>query len=395
MANALSFTQVSQILASVMDQAQGREGTIAPINETQFVAMAQTTLKTGNDNMLNAISQVLSKTIFSVRPYNRKLKGMYMDNIRFGNHVRKISPIDGTYEDDPSYSLTDGQAVDPWTVRKPKVIQMNWYGENAYMTELTIFRHQLNNAVRSSAEFGEFVTMVMQNVSDRNEQKHEGIARMTLANLIVAKSVADPDNVIHLISEYKSQVGITDPTFDYRAPENYPDFARWLFGFLETLSDRLTERGIQYHMNVTDKEICRHTPKDMQIMYLYAPIMNDIKTRVQSVTFNEDDLGIGSYERLTYWQNPNDPQAVDVIPVYIDSNGAQVDGTEAVKVENIFGVIFDRDCCGYTIRENPWVSTTPMNPKGSYYNVYWHFLDVPFMDLSENSIILLLDEDPS
>lgn len=394
MANSLTFTQISQIMASVMDQAQGKEGTIAPINETQFVAMAQTTLKTGNDNMLNAISQVLSKTIFSVRPYNRKLKGMYADEIRFGNHVRKLSAIDGSYEDDPSYSLTDGESVDPWTIRKPNVIQMNWYGSNAIMTELTIFRHQLNQAVKSSAEFAEFVTMVMQNVSDRNEQKHEGIARMTLANLIASKTVADPDNVIYLITEYKNQVGISDPSWNYKDPENYPDFARWLYGFLETLSDRLTERGIQYHMNVTDKEIMRHTPKDAQIMYLYAPIMNDIKTRVQSITFNEADLNIGSYERLNFWQNSKDPQSVYVNPVYIDSNGAEVDSQNAVKVENIFGVIFDRDCAGYTMIES-WVSTTQMNAKGSYYNTYWHMLDRPYMDLTENAIVLLLDEDPS
>lgn len=394
MANSLSFTQVATIMADVMAQAQGKENVIAPINETQFIAMAQTTLKSGNDNMLNAISQVLSRTIFSVRPYRRKLKAMYADEIRYGNHVRKESPIDGTYEDDPSYTLTDGQSVDQWTIAKPKVLQMNWYGSNALMTKKTYFRHQLNQAVKSSAEFGSFVQMITQNVSDMNEQKYENEARQILANMITAKVQADPDNVIYLITEYKNEVGIVDPDFDYRAPANYGDFARWLYGYLETLSDRLTERCIKYHMNITDKEIMRHTPKDAQIMYLYAPVMNDIKTRVKSVTFNEEDLNIGSYERLSFWQNINDPMKVSNKPVYINSAGEEVDASDAVTVDNVFGVIFDRDCAGYTIIDN-WVSTTPMNSAGSYYNTHWHFLSRPWLDLTENAVILLLSEDPS
>lgn len=389
MANDLTFTQSATILNSLLEQAQGK-ASITAVNETQFVAQAQIALKIGYEGIMNSLSQVLSRTIFSVRPYNRKFAGLYADRIRYGNHVRKISPIDGAFEDDSRNTLTDGYSIDPWVVNKPKALQMNWYGENVYQISRTFFKDQLDTAFSSSSEFGSFVSMVLQNISDMIEQKHEVTARATLGNLIAGKSIADSSNVIHLISEYKTAKGITGD-FDYRDPENFGDFARWLFGFIETLSDALTERSIKYHMNVTGKAINRHTPKEDQILYLYAPLMNAIKTEVKSVTFNKDLLSIIDYEKVMYFQAIETPDQIKVKPNYIDNTGAIVESDEAVTVSNILGVLFDREACGYTI-VNDWTQSTPMNARGGYTNTFWHFTDRPWCDLTENAIVLLLDE---
>lgn len=393
MANDLSFTQSAIILNSLLEQAQGK-ASITAVNETQFVAQAQIALKIGYEGMMNALSQVLSRTIFSTRVYSRKLKGLNADAIRFGNHVRKINIIDGEFEDDSRQSLTDGQSIDQWTVNKPKALQMNFYGENIYQVSKTFFRDQLDVAFSSSSEFGSFVSAVLTNVSNMVEQKHEITARATLNNLIAGKSVADIDNVIYLISEYKTEKGITDVSFNYRDPDNFPDFARWLFGYIETLSDKLTDRGIMYHMNVSGKEINRHTPKEDQILYLFGPLMNAIDKEVKSITFNEELLKVIDYEKVNYFQSPKDPQKIIVKPNYIDETGALVNSESNVTIDNILGVLFDREAAGYTT-VNTWSQSTPMNAKGGYTNTFWHFTDRPWLDLTENAIVLILDEDPS
>lgn len=393
MANDLSFTQSAIILNSLLEQAQGK-ASITAVNETQFVAQAQIALKIGYEGMMNALSQVLSRTIFSTRVYSRKLKGLNADTIRFGNHVRKINIIDGEFEDDSRQSLTDGESIDQWTVNKPKALQMNFYGENIYQVSKTFFRDQLDVAFSSSSEFGSFVSAVLTNVSNMVEQKHEITARATLNNLIAGKSVADTDNVIYLITEYKTEKGISDDSFNYRDPENFPDFARWLFGYIETLSDKLTDRGIMYHMNVSGKEINRHTPKEDQILYLFGPLMNAIDKEVKSITFNEELLKVIDYEKVNYFQSPKDPQKIIVKPNYIDETGALVNSDENVTIDNILGVLFDREAAGYTT-VNTWSQSTPMNAKGGYTNTFWHFTDRPWLDLTENAIVLILDEDPS
>lgn len=393
MANDLTFTQSAIILNSLLEQAQGK-ASITAVNETQFVAQAQIALKIGYEGMMNALSQVLSRTIFSTRPYSRKLKGLNADVIRFGNHVRKINIIDGEFEDDARQTLTDGQSIDQWTVNKPKALQMNFYGENIYEVSKTFFRDQLDVAFSSSSEFGSFVSAVLTNITNMIEQKHEITARATLNNLIAGKSVADLDNVHYLITEYKTEMGITDPSFNYRAPANFPDFARWLFGYIETLSDKLTDRGIMYHMNVSGKEINRHTPKEDQILYLFGPLMNAIDKEVKSVTFNQELLKVIDYEKINYFQSPKDPQKIIVKPNYIDETGALVNSESNVTIDNILGVLFDREAAGYTT-VNTWSQSTPMNAKGGYTNTFWHFTDRPWLDLTENAIVLILDEDPS
>lgn len=390
MANELSFYQSATILNSLLEQAQGR-APLTAVDETQFVAQAQIALKIGYEGIMNSLSQVLSRTIFSIRPYSRKLSGLYADSIRYGNHVRKINPIDGEFEEDDRSKLIDGQSIDQWRVNKPKALQMNFYGENVYQVSKTFFKDQLDTAFSSSAEFGSFVSMVLQNVSDMIEQKHEVTARATIANLIAGKSVADTNNVIHLITEYKTEKGIEDDNFNYRDPDNFPDFARWLYGFIETLSDKLTERGTLYHMNVTGKEINRHTPKEDQVLYLFGPLMNSIKTEVKSLTFNEELLKMIDFEKVNYWQTPAAPQSINIKPNYINNQGQIVNAESAVEVENIFGVLFDREAAGYTVI-NTWSQSTPMNARGGYTNTFWHFTDRPWLDLTENALVLLLDE---
>ena len=113
--NDLSFNQLSTVLTAITNQATGVNN-IAPVDTSSFVTVAQTALKTGYDPLTTAISQVLSKTIFSVRPYSRKFKGLNVSNQRYGNHVRKLLTIDKPFEDDDRLNLADGQSIDQYIV---------------------------------------------------------------------------------------------------------------------------------------------------------------------------------------------------------------------------------------------------------------------------------------
>ena len=387
---ALTFEQVSTILGAIHAQVTGTT-TLAQINTQNFVAVAQTTLKSGYEPVLAAISQVLSKTIFSVRPYSRKLAGLKADAVRYGNHVRKLVVLDNDWEDDDSKGLTDGVAVDHYTVKKPTIVQTNFYGANVVQDHITIFKDQLDTAFSSPEELGRFFSMVMQNMTDRIEQKHEEVARLTLASLVAAKTVADTGNVIYLIDEYNTDTGSTEDATTIKSPTVFPNFAKWLMGFLKTLSDRLTERSVKYHMNLTGKNIPRHTPLDRQKLYIYSPEMNQVDSQVLSSVFHDEYLKKIDYEPVSFWQSIDTPSDINVTPTYIDASGAEKTSPAPSAVSNLFGVLFDEDAIGYTTIETD-VLSTPMNAAGKYTNMYWHFTDRPWMDLTENAVVLILDE---
>ena len=386
-----TFNQLSTVLTSIVNQATGKTN-IAATDTSSFVSLATTALETGTDPLMNAISTVLGKTIFSTRPYSAKFKGLKMSEQRYGSHVRKLQLSDKAWEEDDRIKLADGSAIDQYIVNKPSVLQTNFYGQNVYQKSLTIFKDQLDVAFKGPDEFGQFVSMVMTNASDMIEQAHESTARMALGNFMGAKIKADANNVVYLVSEYNTATGKTLTATTVKDPDNWPDFCRWLFGYLQTLSDRLTDRTTAYHMNFTGHDIMRHTPRNKQKCYLYGPMFNDVDSRVLSNTFNDQYLKVIDNEKVNFWQSSKDPMKLQVTASYNNATGGVTSG--AVTQDKILGIIFDEEAVGYCT-VNQWSAPTPLNAKGGYSNIFYHFTDRYFNDLTENAVLLVLDTTPT
>lgn len=386
--NNLSFEQCATLLNAINKQATGQTALVAT-DTASFVSQATATLKSGYDVVIGAISQVLSRTLFSIRPYSRKFKGLYQDSIQWGNHVRKLQVIDQDALEDDRYKLTDGASVDQQTVKKPQVLQTNFYGANVYERQVTIFKDQLDCAFSGPEEFGRFISMIMQNVSDLMEKDHENLARMALVNFMGAKISKDTDNVFKLVTIYNQQTGATLTSQTVKLPENYVPFMKWAYAFIKTVSDRFTDRSTKYHMNLTGKDISRHTPLAMQKLYLFTDDMNNMETSVLSSVFNDEYLKTLDFEKVNYWQSIDDPQKINVTASYIDGTGA-VQTDAAVEQGNILGVLFDAEAVGYTI-VNQWTAPAPFNAKGGYQNTFWHYTDRYFNDLTENGVVFLME----
>lgn len=390
MANDLTFTQISTILNDIVQLATGLE---APkvLDYSSFVNQAQLALKTGYDPVLNAISQVIARTIFSVRPYTRKFRGIEADSQRWGNHVRKIQWIDKDWADDPRYTLTNGGTVDMYKINLPEVMQTNFYGANTFKRYITILRDQLDNAFHGPDELARFMAGTMQNISDQIEQAHESLARATVCNFIAAKYTADSTSVIHLLREYNTLIG-AEPALtveDIYKPENFKPFMQWVFGRIAGISSMMTERTVKYQLNISGKPITRHTPVNRQRVYLYAPNVYYTQTMALANTFHPQFLREGSFEAVNFWQSADTPDNINITASYTDANGA-LQKTSAVNINNVLGVIFDEEALGYTV-VNQWNAPTPFNADGGYSNIFWHFTDKYWNDLTEKGVVLMLD----
>lgn len=386
--NDLTFNQAATVLNSIVKQATGQTAQL-PTNTSEFVSVAQTALKAGYDPVLNAISQVLSRTIFSIRPYNRKFAGLQVDNQKFGNITRKLNIADKDWEDDARFELVDGQSVDMFKVNKPNVLQTNFYGANVYERSYTIFRDQLDNAFRSPEEFARFLSMVTTNCSNMIEQAHENLARATLANYIGGK-VSATNSVIHLLTEYNTLTGLSLTATTVYEPANYKAFMQWVYARVAAISALMTERSLEFQINVTGKEISRHTPYDRQKVFLYSPTAYQIESQVLADTYHDNYLRYAYNERVNFWQSIKTPDSLNVIPTYMQADGTLTTPQAAVTVSKLFGCIIDEEAAGYTV-VNTWSAPTPFNAKGGYSNVFFHFTDRFWNDFTEKGVILLLD----
>lgn len=388
MANALTFDQTSTLLNAVLKQVRGVEA-VGEITTENFASVGTTILKSGYDSVLNAISVVLSDTYFSIRPYSRKFKSLYVDSKRWGIYVRKFQVVDKDAVNNDEYSLVDGESVDQYKISKTLVLQLNFYGGQTYSRDLVIYKNQLDVAFSNPEELGRFFSMLYQNLDDMVEQDKETQARMAVVNFIGGKLAGDTGNVIHLVQKYNDITGLALTAETVRTPDNWRRFCEWMLGYIKTLSEKLTERTRVYHINVTGKPITRHTPLKNQAVYLLSDDANMIDTTVMSQAYHDDYLKVVNFETVGFWQGIDSPAAINVKPSYLMPDGTIKTATEAVTA-NVFGVIFDMEAIRCSVI-NEWSQVTPMNARGGYAVRWDHYTCRWINDFTENALVLCLD----
>lgn len=388
--NTLTTQQSYAFLTSLYEEATGKQSTLQVADTATFTTVATATLATGTDAVLNALSKVLTRTIFSIRPYTAKFKGIEVSEERFGGITRKINYVDTSLETDDRLTLTDGQSKDMYSVKKPVILQTSFYGETEYAKHITVFKDQLDTAFESASQFGSFISGLLQNISDQLEQIKEEEARGCLINFITGKKAGDSTNCINVLQAYYDETGVQLTPANMFNEDNYIPFTKWLYSYVNTLTDKMANRSLKYHINVTNKEIMRHTPANKLKAYMSASVMNKIDSSVMSSIFNPDKLKMIDFEKVSYWQNIDHELDVKATPTYLQANGSLATAQSAVTVSNILGVLFDEEALGIT-RKSTWMQATPMNARGGYYNLWYHFRQCTWNDFSENGVVLYAD----
>ena len=386
--NTMSFEQAATLMNAIHSQVTG-DTSLTATDVSSFITVAQKTLQTGYDPVINAISQIVGKTIFSIRPYSAKFGGIQMDTQKWGAITRKIAISDKAFEDNEAFNLVDGQAIDMYEVNKPNVVQFNFYGFQTFSKSFTIFRDQLDAAFQGPEQFGSFMTMVVQNALDMIEQSKESMARMALGNFIAGKITAS-NGVIHLLTEYNNEINGSFTTTTIKDPANFPAFIKWAYARISTLTSLMTERSLEYQVQVTGNELVRHTPYDRQKVYLYNWLLNNIDARVLADTYNYKFLELSDVESVNYWQAIDTPDSIDILPTYLKNDGTLDSPGSAVSQSDIMGVIFDDEAIGITVQDE-FSGITPMNVRGQYWNQYYSYVIRYFNDFTEKGLVLLLD----
>lgn len=399
--NTMTFQQIATVLNSIVHQATG-QNTITPTNTAEFVSVANTALSLGNDVIMNAISSVLSRTIFSIRPYSAKFVGLEKDLPRWGAYMRKLSIADSDWADDDAYKYPvtydanetpptgDGGMVDQWKIKKPNVLQTNFYGASVFSDHVTIFEDQLESAFRSPEELGSFISLIMTNLSNRIEMSRDAVARGLVANMIGALLTENDSNrVIHLLTEYNAQTGLTLTAQSVYAPDNFPAFMKWVYSRVAQISDLMTENSLMFQTVITGKPVLRNTPMQNQKIYLFSPARHQMDARVLADTYHDNYLKYADVESVNYWQSIRTPDSINISPAYTSTAGAVVNG-DPVSKSGIFGLMFDEDAMGYALLDRRMVPT-PVNASGLYRNIFVHVKQKVFMDNTEKAVVLLLD----
>lgn len=396
--NSMTFQQSSTLLNSLVEQMTG-ETSIAAADESEFVAVATTTLQAGYDQLNKAISQVLTKSIYVSRAYDMIYPSIARDTAEWGGIVRKVTVLDLEFIDDEAFNLTDGSTgPDPFLVNKQKAVQFNFYGGNVKELVVTTTEDQLKQAFSSSADFGSFMAAQAQNLVNQLNQKIEAESRAVVNNMIAAAIDADSDErVIHVLTEYKAATGNNTITAsNYLSEDEFVPFAKWFYGRLTTLKRFMKERSTMYHAGITTyngstlaKPIVRFTNDSDLNIFMLSEFMDQVDSSALSGIYNKELLSIGSFERVNYWQSIDDPDAINILPNELQTDGTCAAADAAVEEDGIIGVLFDKDALGLTVIDEGVRSIE--NPRGRYFNNWYNWTTRWYNDQTENFTVLVLD----
>lgn len=388
----MEFEDISAILADINKLATGQEATSEIVDTSSFVSVAQATMLTGYDNYTGAISQVLNRSIFAVRPYDAPLQRLQVSAQEYGNHVRKLNFFDEDPVTDKAWDLQDGQSVDMYEVHKPKVLQTNYYGQTNYSRVYTQADSQLKAAFTGPDQLAEFWSNMVLHMANQIESDRANLAANLIANHLTGITKTSPTSVVYLLDEYNALNGTSLTTATVFQEANFPGFAKFAYARINDVSRMLKRRSINWHQNWTiggkTYNFMRHTPYDRQHLYLYSYTQDQINARVIPDTFHDQMLKYRDVELIDMWQNLDDRDTISATPVITTTAGATQKAT-GVKLTNVFGCLLDWDALGYSPFDNA-VLATPMNARGRYTNFWYHYNWRWWADFTENAVLFLL-----
>lgn len=400
------FQQASAVLNTIYQQETGK--TLLTATEPNFISVANTVLSLGKDRVYNALMGVIGRTIFSIREYNARLKGMEMDIGKWGEYSRKIAIVDSEMDDNNAFKYPvlydasesgnptgNGLSVDPWIIKKREFLETFFVGSSVFQDHYSIEEIQMITAFQSPEQLMQFISMHSVDEHNKIEQYKDGLSHACLCNLI-ASLIAEnnPERVVKLLTLYNSELGLEGASAftaqTISRPENYKAFRQWAYAKIAAISNRMEERSLLYQTNITNKPVPRHTPYANQKMYMFADDKYSMDARVLADTFHESFINNADYETVNFWQSIKSPSAINLKPTYTGTDGTPVTAQSAVSKDHVFAVLFDDMACGWRMI-NHFTDLTPKNPNGQYRNVWHNMLIKSVQDNTEKAVVFLME----
>ena len=428
MARNYNVQDAYDIVNEMLDNIQGETASLTVVDTSTFIDAGESIVSAPRENVLNALSLVLGRTLVAVRPYNAKLDIFNrFDSGVFANRMRKISyySTDAIYDGasntqyhlnhadgldngrngtqtpaptgNPSYPDGFTSASSMWEQNYKHALEITFGGSSEFQTSITLPEDALERAFTSESAFMEFWDGMLTDKANDIEQMKEAFNYALLDTVIGATyKMNNARQVVNLTKAYNDTFG-TSYTSDQLRSTYLKEFLEFFVSEVRKVSDLMTHRTSAFHQPITQTfnsvahSILRHTPKDRQKLLLYNPLFIDAEARVFPEIFNPRYLDMANYEGVDFWQNFNEPEGVSVVPSFPDYVTV-TDPTDTVEVPYVVGLIYDEDAI-MTDFQLERVTTTPLEAKKFFRNVITTIRRNYIFDASENIVLFIMEDE--
>ena len=420
MARALTPQDCHVIVNLIQKEMSGQDGQITTVNSSNFVSVGETIMQSSKENVYNALSAVLGRTLVAVRPYRAPMWLINAENTGVYTHrMRKISFYDrgaaasGDFNTQLFTNLEDGfdneenssggtpQATkSQWEQHQIYPLEINFGGSSVMEFCITWYEDQVKNAFRSETDFAQFWAGALQEYANQIEQRKEAFNRMTVLNFMagVYSLGSAGMGVVNLTAAYNAKFSTSYTTAQLQTTY-LKEFLAFFVAEFKKYSRRMENRSVKYHVSPTKTDaqgnalaLLRHTPREKQRVLLYQPLFMDAEAQVLPEIFNDQYLDIDKqYEGVMFWQDETvtNSAGIDVTPALPDyTNGTQIAGSN-VALSYVVGLLYDEDAImvDYQLETT---NTTPLEARKRYRNTWLSIARNAINDFTENAILFYM-----
>lgn len=394
------------IANALVKEVTGQTPAITAVDTSSFINVGQMCLDQSKEGTLQALSNMVARTIIAVRPYSGRFTSIEASSQEWGLFIRKIAFFSGEFDETKFINtaqnpdtLRDGNSVDMYKIKKRYPLEMYYTGESPLNQRYTTFREQLKTAFQSEGEFSAFLNGMMVEIGNDVARWKTAENRAVVMNFIGSLyNTGKPGQKVNLTVQFNAERGTAYTTRDLLTV-HLQEFLSFFVSYMETLTGLMEESSELYHLtpmctddNGNTLHLFRHTPKSEQKLLLYQPLINDAKAWVYPAIFGPGYLSFGNYEGVQFWQNINDRSAISVTPAQFNVNTAKQETGTPVKLDFVVGLLYDRRALATAYRQDS-VYTTPFNISGEYYNTEHHWKMNYMQDPTENAVLFYMADE--
>lgn len=403
----MKVNQISTILNSVYGEVLGEDNMITDTLSNIVSAGQIIAANTFGDNFDQYVGKIIDKvgrTIFVDRAYRASDLGIWRDSWEYASMLEKIRCEVGEYEKNDEWTLLDtatpvgpdynsSDIVDKLFGFVGPEVQAKYFNlKTTFRNKLSITRKQLRSSFNSASETGRFFAMIENRIRTKQEIGKEELERRVVTNLACA--AYNGANIIDLKTLYGSNAPET-----LEAALKDDKVLRFIAEKMTMTRKLLAQPSKMYSIT---KRFMNFTPEDLSRLIVIDDLDVALKFNLYGGTYNEEFVELKGYKTVPYWQGRKTASGKDTVAIrssvdataLVDGSGsgdAAVAGAQGtskrVKIDNLIGVLFDRDAA-MVCNEEPEVRSQ-YNADGNFTNFFYNYDCSFYNDFDENAVVFV------
>ena len=395
----MKYEQVAKFVNEAYKMTTGTED--INILDTSSVVDVGKELLDGSHNQFlpNLVSLIMGQIIVDRtldKGYNK------IDILRreyeYGSILEKITLDIPEAEDDPRFTLKDGDSVDQYKIKLAKATAKFFENSVAKQITQTIFTDRLKDAFMNENRLNAFISAIYTQIYNRIVIDDVNLTMSVITNHIGAvlnHDIPDKDyknnstaRAVNLLKSYNEQFG-TD-----LKPEKAlttPEFLRYSALVMTNYISYMQAPSVIY--NISGK--MKFTPKDLLHIVLLSDFKNAFTMYLESDTYHKELISLPKSESIVQWQGSGTAEENDSISksvlerstIKVKANIGN-NKTEDIEITGVLGVMFDHEADGiYNAQEK---ITSSYNANGDYTNYFYKYRKSFFNDFAENFVVFFI-----